>query len=263
VMDHSDWLDARLAYDRLAAHYDQLTAGYDYGLWLARLLTLTRLAGPRVLDLACGTGKSCAPLLGHGYEISASDISPGMLSVARRRLGLGERRAFLADMRSLPECGEFDLITCLDDAVNYLRSDSELLAAFRGVARLLAPDGAFIFDTNTLRTYRSAFASTHTLVCGSERFDWRGVGRPDLTPGSHTSAVIEHVTASSVTELATHHQRHHPTAAVVGLLRAAGLSAEIVAGQSTGCRLDRHARELLHTKTVFVARRTPSPRPGR
>jgi len=72
-------------------------------------------------------------------------------------------RSFLvADMRDLPDLGEFDLILCLDDSVNYLLSRDELAAAFSCAARVLSPSGVFAFDVNSLRTYRTAFAEdTH------------------------------------------------------------------------------------------------------
>jgi SAM-dependent methyltransferase len=254
-MSSSDRFQARAAYDQLAAHYDDLTTDYDHELWLGRLLALVGGAGPRVLDVACGTGKSFAPLIGYGYEISACDISPSMLSIAASRLAPGMGRTFVADMRALPECGCFDLITCLDDAVNYVLTSRELLDVFTGVARLLDRHGAFVFDTNTVLTYRTAFASVQEITCGSAHFRWRGLGRADALPGSESAAVIERLDGGRVEQIATHRQRHHATCDLAGLLDAAGLVAELVVGQSTGCRLHRGADQRLHTKTVFVARR--------
>jgi SAM-dependent methyltransferase len=222
---------------------------------------LAGATGPRVLDIACGTGRSFAPLLGQGYEISACDISLGMLSVARRRFDLGARRVFVADMRDLPECGPFDLITCLDDAVNYLCSPAELARAFRCIARVLHRDGVLLFDTNTLQTYRSAFASTSEIYAGAERFLWRGLGSPFAAPGAQAAAVVERAGGDFIETIATHRQRHYAIDEVVGLLASAGLAADAIVGQSTGCRVNRGADDLRETKTVFLARRSgESPR---
>ncbi|MDQ6776892.1 MAG: methyltransferase domain-containing protein [Actinomycetota bacterium] len=250
----TEWLHARRAYDGLASHYDGLTADYDHQTWLRRLLQLVGHPGPRVLDVACGTGKSFAPLVRQGCEISACDISCAMLEIARERLDLGARRVFAADMRDLPACGLFDLITCLDDAVNYLRSPAELFLAFRSVARLLGRDGVFVFDANTLLTYRTAFAGSSETLLGAERFRWRGLAGACATPGVQAAAVVERVMPDSLKTVATHQQRHHPIGEIVALLSAAGLVADAIVGQSTGCRLDRRADELRNTKTVFVAR---------
>ena len=62
------------AYDALAPFYDRFTAHHDYELWTSGLLRLARthgFAGTRVLDAACGTGKSFLPLLERGFEVTA------------------------------------------------------------------------------------------------------------------------------------------------------------------------------------------------
>jgi SAM-dependent methyltransferase len=74
-----------------------------------------------VLDVACGTGKSFRPLLRRGYEVTGCDISPPMLEQAPA--GAPGVRLVPADMRALPDLGAFDLVTCLDDALNYLARD--------------------------------------------------------------------------------------------------------------------------------------------
>src|SRR3954451_10650208 len=111
------------AYERIAPVYDLLTAGYDHPTWLGSLEALAidhGLRGSRLLDLACGTGKSFLPMLERGYSVSACDVSPAMVELAREKVERGQARLFVADMRELGWSGPVDLITCLDDAVNYL-----------------------------------------------------------------------------------------------------------------------------------------------
>src|SRR5690348_17252562 len=110
------------AYDTLAPAYDLLTAGYAYERWLTALERLAHehgLRGHRVLDVACGTGKSFEPLLDRGYEVTACDGSPEMAAIAAERAA-GRARVHVADMRELPRYGAFDLVLCLDDAINHL-----------------------------------------------------------------------------------------------------------------------------------------------
>ena len=131
------------AYERCAHYYDLLTADYDHDAWLASVDALARkagFAGDRVLDVACGTGKSAAPMVRRGYRVSACDLSPAMVRRARLRLG-GSATVFVADMRRLPEGLAVDLLTCLDDALNYLLSFDDLVVAISGFARALAPSG--------------------------------------------------------------------------------------------------------------------------
>src|SRR4051812_25973282 len=128
------------AYDVLADYYDLLTAHHRHDVWLSRLEALALecgLSGDRVLDVGCGTGKSLVPLLERGYRLTGCDQSEGML--ARARLAVPPSvDLFQADMRDLPDAGEFDLITCLDDAVNYLLGDDDLALALSSMAGLLA-----------------------------------------------------------------------------------------------------------------------------
>jgi SAM-dependent methyltransferase len=247
-------------YEALAPSYDDLTADYRHDRWLSALERLAvehGLSGRRVLDVACGTGKSFVPLVERGYDVSACDLSPGMLAVARRRLP-DPARAFVADMRALPPSGEFDLVTCLDDSVNYLLEPRDLEAALASMRATLRPGGLLIFDTNTLLTYRTSFASDAVFERGERLFCWRGESKPHAEPGAaHTAAVDVFTRVGERWQRVTgrHRQRHHPRSAVEGALSRAGLRLRAVRGQSPGARLTREADEERRTKLVFVAQR--------
>src|SRR5690349_4335666 len=144
---------AAAAYDRLAPHYDDFTAGYAYEPWFAAIeerAVALGLRGRRALDLGCGTGSSTAPLLARGYAVVACDISAGMVREARQKYPRHARSFVVADMRRLPELGKFDLVLCLDDAINYLLHQNDLEATFKCVSRALSPTGVFAFDLNSL-----------------------------------------------------------------------------------------------------------------
>src|SRR3954465_5631067 len=117
------------AYDGLAPAYDAFTAGHEYERWLDYLETLAveyGLAGRRLLDVGCGTGKSFLPMLERGYDVVACDLSSEMVARARAKIAPDRAQVLVADMRDLPELGAFDLVTCLDDAINYATSRHEL-----------------------------------------------------------------------------------------------------------------------------------------
>src|ERR687896_710143 len=123
------------AYERLAPYYDELTREHDYEAWTGHLEAAANqfgLHGRRLLDAACGTGKSFLPFLRRGYDVTAFDISPGMVELARAKAPGVE--LFVADLRTVEAIGRFDLITCLDDSLNYLTGDGELEAALAGLA---------------------------------------------------------------------------------------------------------------------------------
>jgi len=258
------------AYDRLAPHYDDFTAGYAYEPWFAaieeRAMALG-LRGRRALDLGCGTGSSTAPLLARGYSVMACDISPGMVSAARRKYPRHARSFVVADMRRLPELGEFDLVLCLDDAINYLLRQEDLEATFKCVSRSLSPTGIFAFDLNSLYTYRTAFAQAMVKEGDDVFMAWRGESSPQFRSGGVGAATVEIFSRRSdglwERSAMRHVQRHHSQRAIRAALANAGLHCELV-GQHPGARLEDGFDEERHIKVVYFARHARAPsRPAR
>ena len=261
----SSALDVASGYDCLAPYYDRFTAAYAYEPWIAAIEARARglgLSGRRVLDLACGTGKSSLPWLERGYSVVGCDVSEGMVRQAQAKLPGSRDAFFVADMRNLPPLGEFDLIVCLDDAVNYLLSDDELKDTFAGVAQALAPGGIFAFDVNTLRTFRTSFAELDFRFEPGLWFEWRGEGPADLEPGEIASAAVEISVeledGSWERHSMRHVQRHHTIDAVYGALAAVGLVPCASLGQHRGARLEDGPDESTHIKIVHFARPAPS-----
>jgi 2-polyprenyl-3-methyl-5-hydroxy-6-metoxy-1,4-benzoquinol methylase len=245
------------SYAVLAPAYDTLTEGYDYDRWLAeieRVASAHGLTGRRVLDVACGTGKSFLPLLRAGYSVTGCDISPAMLERAAAKapdVPLHE-----ADMRALPAFGAFDLVTCLDDALNHLLTPDELLAALRGIRRNLAPGGVAVWDTNTLSTYATMFTETHVIAAGETFVVWEGRAE-QAAAGMRVEALV-HVFGKR-SDGAWHRsasrqeQRHWPAEEIAAAAAAAGLRIVCVLGQRTGVVLEPELDEARHTKALYFA----------
>jgi SAM-dependent methyltransferase len=255
---------ARTAYEAMAPHYDDFTAHHDYEAWTASLEELARdcgLHGRRLLDVACGTGKSFLPFVDRGYAVVACDISPAMVRLAAAKAA-DRARVEVCDMRDLPALGAFDLVCCIDDGVNYLLSVDELVATFSGLARNLAGGGVVLFDTNSLMAYRTFFASLSVLVSDGRVLVWEGHATETFGEGDLAQATLEalnrHADGSWSRERAIHHQRHHARATFEGALRRAGL--ELVAAR--GMRLDGTVTdefdELTNSKAVYLARASAS-----
>ncbi len=248
------------AYDCLAPYYDDFTTGYAHDIWVAAIESRAvelGLRGHRALDIACGTGKSTAPLLARGYSVLACDISTEMVREAQRKFPANADSFLVADMRELPPLGEFDLILCLDDAANYLLSEDELEAAFASVASVLSDDGIFAFDLNSLHTYRSSFAQAIIRQTDGLFFGWRGQSTSKIRPGQIAAATVE-IFAQREDGLwerrSSHHvQRHHPPEVVRRALQRAGLECCAVAGQHAGAQLEAIADEQRHIKLVYFA----------
>jgi SAM-dependent methyltransferase len=255
VSDH-----ARMAYDALAEHYDFFTAHHDYDDWTATIERLARrhgLDGTRLLDLACGTGKSFMPFLRRGYEVVACDVSEAMLQCAKKKAG-EEAALHVADVRALPRFGSFDLVTCLDDAINYLMSGDELVSAFAGVRRNLGDAGVLVFDANTLHAYRAGYSPLQVTQSEDRVIVTHAAGAAHLSAGGRADARFEvlarHSDGRWRREHSVHHQRHHPREIVEAALGAAGLYVAAVYGVrwdgSTAEGFDEH----LNSKALYIAR---------
>jgi SAM-dependent methyltransferase len=248
-------------FEAFAATYDVFTHDYDHELWLSRILELARaqgLRGRRALDVACGTGKSAVPLLARGFDVVGCDLSESMVTRARERLGDGVE-LHLADMRDLPaDLGEFDLVTCLDDALNYLHDEADLIAAFAAVRGLLDDDGVYVFDVNTLLAYEVAYARDMIDEIDGTLFCWHGEADSATEGDVHYRARLDafhrDVRGDDYTRTTIHHvQRHFSDETVRDCLDAAGLRCLDLVGQASGVRLSRPADEAAHHKRLYVA----------
>jgi SAM-dependent methyltransferase len=251
---------AEIAYEAIAPVYDDFTAHHDYEVWLGNLLPeLERLGleGNRLLDVACGTGKSFIPMLNRGWEVTASDISPAMVALARAKVGDAVALS-VADMRDLPDFGQFGLVWCLDDAINYLLSSEELEQALAGMRRNLGPGGLLMFDVNAITAYRTFFAEEVVVERDGRRLVWKGRSRPDAAPGSISEASFEVLpaTGGGGPEIAPamHRQRHFPEAEVLAALERTGLECLEVFGHGHDAILRQPLEDEVHAKAVYIAR---------
>jgi len=245
----------------MAPVYDDFTAHHDYVGWIADLLAILEphgLTGNRLLDVACGTGKSFEQMLPRGWQVTACDISPAMIELAWER-ATDAVELSVADMLELPRFGEFDLIWALDDAINYLLSAEELKRALTGMRANLAPTGLLLFDVNCLPAYRTFFAETSVVERGGRRLTWHGLSAPDVAPGSICESRLE-VTSTDAGEEAevesslVHRQRHFPEAEVRKVLERAGLECLDVYGHGLDGIPKQPLDESIHTKAIYIAR---------
>jgi SAM-dependent methyltransferase len=258
----SDVDPIQLAYDALAPAYDAFTADSPHDIWLAQIdgiATTHGVRGGRALDLACGTGKSFLGLLERGYDVTACDLSPEMARRASAKAPAAH--VVVADIRALPALGAFDLVTCLDDALNDLINRDELAGALSGIAGHLAEGGIAIWDINTLATVRSSFSSDWVADRGEWFLAWHGTGSADVGPGAVVEARLDafrHRGGTWSRSTSRHRQRHWPPAEVTRVAREAGLEVVQVLGRHHGAQLEPTLDEARHSKAVFVARRSGS-----
>jgi SAM-dependent methyltransferase len=252
--------EAARAYAVLAPVYDLLTADYAHARWVRALERLARehgLRGRRVLDAACGTGKSFLPLLERGYAVTACDVCPEMAARAQEAAG-SAAGVHVADIRALPRLGAFDLVTCLSDVLNHLVEPEEVLDALAAMGDNLAGGGLLVFDVNMLAAYREV---PDLVVEDDGRLVvWHGRPAEIGEPGGCGEVVVDVFAEAEEDGLwrrrsSRQRHRHHPLELVCGLVEEAGLRVVALRGQRPGGVLEPEVDEESHHKVVVVAAR--------
>ena len=137
-------------WDRDSHTYDATTSHaisdpLEAAAWRAALLDALPEPGAKVLDVGAGTGALSLLAAELGYEVTALDLSPGMLDKAERKAterGLDEPMTFVVGSAMEPPPGPFDAVMerhvlwTMLDPVGALRSWREVatrLVLFEGV----------------------------------------------------------------------------------------------------------------------------------
>ncbi|MGU3779981.1 class I SAM-dependent methyltransferase [Burkholderia metallica] len=133
---------------RLVAVYDLFNAGDQDFTFYASVIGAAR---QRVLDLGCGTGTFARRLAAAGHEVVAIDPAPEMIEYARRQPGADTVHWLACGLDGLPTGAPFDAVAMTGHAFQCLLTDAAIDTTLRGVRRVLADDGRFLFDTRNPR----------------------------------------------------------------------------------------------------------------
>jgi 2-polyprenyl-3-methyl-5-hydroxy-6-metoxy-1,4-benzoquinol methylase len=129
----------RRGFDSRADHYDNPVTAF---IGERELRAIRRLvpAGSCVLDYGCGTGRTTLDLLRRSCEVTACDISAGMLAQAEAKaVEMGFKAEFSADIAQL-EGRKWPVVTCIG-VLDYYRDPVPLLKRLRAH---LQPDGLLV-----------------------------------------------------------------------------------------------------------------------
>lgn len=104
----------RLLYNELAWSYDLVSQLVSQGEWPRwQRASIPFLRGPRILELAFGTGDLLLDLMEHQYLVAGIDLSPAMVRIAARKLRRAGRPLHIlrARAQALPfEQASFDAV---------------------------------------------------------------------------------------------------------------------------------------------------------
>ena len=134
-------------YEKLDRFYDAAMGDRtEMASCIHRLIRQHKPKARTLLELACGTG-AILKILAKSYDVVGLDLSPSMLSIARKKLP--QVKFFQRNMVSFDLGRKFDVIICVFDSINHVLEFADWQKIFRNAARHLEEDGLFLFDINT------------------------------------------------------------------------------------------------------------------
>ena len=126
----------------------------------------TALAGRRVLDVGCGGGLLAEALSRAGARVTAIDLAPGMIEVARLHAAESalavDYRVAAAEEVAAAEPAAFDVVTCME-MLEHVPRPAAMTAT---LARALRPGGALFVSTinRNLRSFLLAIVGAEYLL---------------------------------------------------------------------------------------------------
>jgi 2-polyprenyl-6-hydroxyphenyl methylase / 3-demethylubiquinone-9 3-methyltransferase len=125
-----------------------------------------RLQGTRVLDVGCGGGLLAESLARTGAEVTAIDLAPGMIEVARLHAAHGalaiDYRLNSAEQLAHEQPGSFPVVTCME-MLEHVPDPAALIGT---LAQLVAPGGALFVSTlnRNLKSFLLAIVGAEYLL---------------------------------------------------------------------------------------------------
>lgn len=133
-------------------YYDTLFSKKDYFLETQICFKLAQKYGlgkpKKVLEIGCGTGNHTLVLAREKIALTAIDIDPEMVKIAKEKIkkaGINNVKILHKKIEDIKN-NQFDLVVALFNVITYVPTQEELESFIKGVERNLAPGGVFIFD---------------------------------------------------------------------------------------------------------------------
>lgn len=219
-----------MSYGKFASIYDGLMQDIPYEQYVEWVAT--RKTSGKLLDLACGTGTLAQLFAELGYEVTASDLSEDMLTMAAQRFQEANLQipTYQLSMDNLEGLQGFDVVTIAIDSLNYLKSEEEVQKTFREVHNALNDGGMFFFDVHSIYKVDELYMDSPFVLDDDEvSFIWH------TEPGGHEHSVIHDITffVRQQEEIyqrfeETHEQRTFSPSLYSTWLKAAGFVVESV-----------------------------------
>ena len=153
-------------FDEMAATYDDLEPWYRHLYTVLHAVLQAEIgsppaAGGRALDAGCGTGFQTRLLADRAWRAHGTDISAGLLAIARERIPDGDLTS--ATVEALPyRDGVFDVVVCCGSTLSFVDDPGRALAE---LGRVLRPGGRLFLECE----HRPSLDLAWALVSGLTR----------------------------------------------------------------------------------------------
>jgi SAM-dependent methyltransferase len=220
---------------------------------VAMLLKLAPPAGPRVVDLCCGTGRHAVPLARRGYDVTGVDRTAPYLERARARAARAgvEVEWLQQDVRRYRRPQAHDLAVSMYTSLGYFQDDEDDLRVLENARESLAAGGLLAVEMVSREWIAENFAETiaddgpnGSVLFRRHRIvdDWRRI---------HNRWTLVEAGRAEHFEF---EQRIYSGPELAGLLRRAGFAEVSLYGGLDGSPYGRGAARL-----VAIARRDRTP----
>jgi magnesium-protoporphyrin O-methyltransferase len=108
----------------------------------------TDLRGVSILDAGCGTGALAVEAARRGASVTAIDLSPQLVGVARERLPKGLDVTFISGDMLDPALGKFDHVVAMDSIIHYPTKD--MIDIITVLSRMATTSMVFSYPPRTL-----------------------------------------------------------------------------------------------------------------
>lgn len=240
-----------MKYGKFASVYDGLMEDIPYEKYVEWVAS--HAPSGKLLDVACGTGTLSQLFAELGYDVTASDLSEDMLTVANQRFQEANQPipVLQLSMDNLEGLSGFNIVTIAIDSLNYLQAEQQIQQTFKEVYAALKPGGHFFFDVHSVFKVDTIYMAS-PFVYDAEEIAYIWHTEPGEAPHSVIHDMTFFVRQNGLFERfeETHEQRTFSIEVYTKWLEAAGFSVEPVTADFSD-----HAPDEESERIFFHARK--------
>ena len=138
--------------------------GIEHLEQMAFFMEQAKQAGGTILEPMCGSGRILLPLFNAGYDIEGFDASPYMLAALfKKQAQINNKKPVVcqAFIQQFTSTRLYNLIIIPFGSLGLITNQEELAISLNNIYKLLAPNGTFIFEIDTVHSIPQQLGVQH------------------------------------------------------------------------------------------------------